>query len=177
MSERCNVAIVAGTYELMLYRHFDGVPVNLKYHLDTIVKWLKEERIPQHPGAVGSWLMLLEMDINKPYSGVRLTSSSWGYALEPSKEGDTDYRCSPSRYVPTPQIHGDITFFYVVDTLNKCWQGYKTHFYVQEGNPTPEEILAWHKIKSSKGTPHPDGDSFSSKTAQKFHDEYFEGCD
>ena len=146
MSTRCNVAIVAGGYKVMVYRHCDGVPTNLKYDLDRIVKWLREERIPEHPGAVASWLIFLGID------GMRFrkfTRNKETYEIEPNRPNRfsvPDSETSPGLYRITRDIHGDIDFFYVVDTLNKCWRGYGHRSFRKRNRATFDEILLWHNI-------------------------------
>ncbi len=170
MSTRCNVAIVGGEIKVMVYRHCDGWPTNLRYDLDRIVKWLKEERIPENPGSIASWLIFLGIDHMNFGTYTRNNETFEVEPKMPTRFSRPYPGTNPGLYEVTSGIHGDIDFFYVVDTLNKCWRGYGRRSFRKRGRATFDEILLWHSICRNKGAPHPDGDSFSSKTAQEFED-------
>ncbi len=172
MSTRCNVAIVGGGYEVLLYRHCDGRPVNMKRDLDRIVIWLKEERVPQHPAAVAAWLILLGIDGNF-YGFEVIDRNKETNEIEPSRFSELDPIISPSLYLITNSIHGDIDFFYVVDTENKCWRGYGCPSFGVGGRAGFAEVRSWHNVRFNKGAPHPDGSGFSSKTAEEYQDKVF----
>ena len=173
MSTRCNVAVVGGGYEVLLYRHCDGLPVNMKWDLDQIVIWLKEERIPQHPAAVASWLILLGIDCNL-FSFKVIDRNKETNKIEPSIYSQQDPTISPSLYLITDTIHSDIDFFYAVDTEHKCWRGYGCLRYgVDDGRAGFLEARSWHNVRFNKGAPHPDGSGFSSKTAEEYQDKVF----
>ncbi len=174
MSTRCNVAIVGGEIKVMVYRHCDGWPTELGYDLDRIVKWLKEERIPVHPASVASWLILLGID-HRNFRAIGRNKET--LVIEPSRFSVPDSEISPGLYRITHCIHTDIDYFYVVDTSNKCWRGYGSSSYRNEGRPGFHEILAWHKVRLNKGAPHPEGNSFSSETAKEFQDRIYDDFD
>ena len=171
MSTRCNVAIVHGNYQIMLYRHCDGWPENLKYDLDRIVSWLKEKRIPEHPSAVASWLILLGTDGFFGSSG-RIARNKETGDIEPGDSVSQDSELSPGLYRFTTGIHGDIDFFYVVDAKNVCWRGYGPDVCPGGGRSDFDAILSWHNVSFNKGAPYPEGVGFSSETAQEFQDNF-----
>lgn len=108
MSTRANIIIKDDTDSLIFYRHSDGYPEVTLESLRVFADNYKNEIFRKNAMQSAGWLIV------------------HGHKEYKKEDGDTDF-CEPNKngfskwkvgaYEPTPELHGDIEYLYVIDVL------------------------------------------------------------